>query len=109
MSASRKATNTKPCSRCYSLYEPTVMFFGLTNSPATFQTMMNHIFHPVIAKHKLLGTSICVYMDNIAIPTHTNDNDHTAQLSAMSLPWQLNITYISNWRNVLSTSPVSIT
>jgi len=26
------------------LYEPTVMFFGLTNSPATFQAMMNAIF-----------------------------------------------------------------
>jgi hypothetical protein len=26
------------------LFEPTVMFFGLTNSPATFQTMMNDIF-----------------------------------------------------------------
>ena len=26
------------------LYEPRVMFFGLTNSPATFQTMMNTIF-----------------------------------------------------------------
>ena len=26
------------------LFEPTVMFFGLTNSPATFQTMMNTIF-----------------------------------------------------------------
>ncbi len=26
------------------LYEPTIMFFGLTNSPATFQTMMNTIF-----------------------------------------------------------------
>ena len=26
------------------LFEPTVMFFGLTNSPATFQTMMNAIF-----------------------------------------------------------------
>ena len=29
---------------CYRLFEPTVMFFGLTNSPATFPTMMNHIF-----------------------------------------------------------------
>jgi hypothetical protein len=27
------------------LFEPTVMFFGLTNSPATFQMMMNTIFH----------------------------------------------------------------
>jgi hypothetical protein len=26
------------------LFEPTVMFFGLTNSPATFQMMMNMIF-----------------------------------------------------------------
>jgi hypothetical protein len=26
------------------LFEPTVMFFGLTNSPATFQTMMDAIF-----------------------------------------------------------------
>ena len=26
-----------------SLFEPTVMFFGLTNSPATFQAFMNHI------------------------------------------------------------------
>jgi len=29
-------------------FEPTVMFFGLTNSPATFQTMMNHIFRDLI-------------------------------------------------------------
>ena len=26
------------------LFKPTVMFFGLTNSPATFQTMMNALF-----------------------------------------------------------------
>ena len=26
------------------LFEPTVMFFGLTNSPATFQSIMDHIF-----------------------------------------------------------------
>ena len=26
------------------LFEPQVMFFGLTNSPTTFQTMMNDIF-----------------------------------------------------------------
>ena len=60
----------------YGLYEPMVMFFSLTNSLATFQTMMNHIFHSIIAKHELLGTSIRVYMDDIAIATQTNDQDH---------------------------------
>jgi len=32
------------------LFEPVVMFFGLTNSPATFQTMMNNIFRDMINK-----------------------------------------------------------
>ena len=31
------------CTNC-ELFEPQVMFFGLMNSPATFQTMMNDIF-----------------------------------------------------------------
>ena len=42
----------------YRLFKPTVMYFGLTNSPATFQTMMNYIFWVVIMKHKLWGTTI---------------------------------------------------
>jgi len=55
-----------------------VMFFGLTNSPATFQTMMNHIFRPVIDKHELRGTVIRVYMDDIIIGTRSTIADHTA-------------------------------
>jgi hypothetical protein len=51
------------------LFEPTVMYFGLCNSPAMFQAFMNDIFHPTIAKHDLLGTTIQVYMDDIAIAT----------------------------------------
>ena len=35
------------------------MFFGLTNSPATFQTMMNAIFTQEIAKGWLI-----IYMDD---------------------------------------------
>jgi hypothetical protein len=31
------------------LFEPLVMYFGLTNSPATFQTIMNGIFQGVRA------------------------------------------------------------
>jgi hypothetical protein len=44
------------------LFEPTVMFFGLTNSPATFQMMMNMIFRKEVSQGWL-----SVYMDNIAI------------------------------------------
>jgi hypothetical protein len=51
------------------LFEPTVMYFGLCNSPATFQAFMNEIFCPIIAKHDLLGTAIRVYMDDIAVTT----------------------------------------
>jgi len=46
------------------LYEPTVMFFRLTNSSATFQTMMNTIFCDLIDEG-----NITIYMDNIAIHT----------------------------------------
>ena len=44
------------------LFEPLVMFFGLTNSPATFQTMMNEILKDEIATNKVL-----VYLDDILI------------------------------------------
>jgi len=38
------------------------MFFGMTNSPVTFQTMMNDIFQDLIAKG-----IVVVYLDNILI------------------------------------------
>ena len=60
----------------YGLFEPTVMYFGLTNSPATFQTMMNFIYRDTILKHEPLGTTIRVYMDDIGIATRTNLDDH---------------------------------
>jgi len=60
----------------YGLFEPTVMYFGLTNSPATFQTMMNYIYRDTILKHEPLGTTIRVYMDDIGIATCTTLADH---------------------------------
>jgi hypothetical protein len=48
------------------LFEPLVMFFGLTNSPATFQTMMNDIFRELIAEG-----SVVVYLDDILIFTES--------------------------------------
>ena len=48
------------------LFEPLVMFFGLTNSPATFQTMMNSLF-----KHLIDRGVVVIYIDDIMIFTKT--------------------------------------
>ena len=54
------------------------MFFGLTNSPAMFQMMMNIIFQKEVAQGWL-----SVYMDNIAIHTKKKatetENQHRQQ------------------------------
>ena len=42
------------------LFELTVMFFGMCNSPATFQLMMDSIFGDLIE-----GCIVIIYMDNI--------------------------------------------
>ena len=44
------------------LFEPLVMFFGLTNSPAMFQMMMNDIFKELIDEGFIIN-----YMDSILI------------------------------------------
>jgi len=50
------------------MFEPLVMFFGMTNSLATFQTMMNDIFRDLIAEGIMV-----VYLDNILIFTRTEE------------------------------------
>ena len=50
------------------LFEPLMMFFGMTNSPATFQTMMNDIFRTLIAEG-----IVVVYLDDILIFTRTEE------------------------------------
>jgi Reverse transcriptase (RNA-dependent DNA polymerase) len=42
------------------LFEPTVMFFGMCNSPATFQSMMDSIFKDLIEE-----SIVIIYMDDI--------------------------------------------
>ena len=44
------------------LFKPLVMFFGLTNSPATFQTMMNDLFRELIN-----DSHVIVYMNDIMV------------------------------------------
>ncbi len=43
-------------------FEPLIMFFGLTNSPATFQATMNNIF-----SQELIQCWLKIYMDNLLI------------------------------------------
>jgi len=49
-------------------FEPTVMFFGMTNSPATFQAMMNEILRDLINKGK-----VAVFMDDVLVGTETEE------------------------------------
>ena len=50
------------------------MFFGLTNSPATFQMMMNTIFQAEVMEGWL-----SVYMDDSAIHTKAQDGETEVQ------------------------------
>ena len=49
-------------------FEPTVMFFGITNLPATFQVMMNKILRDLINKGK-----VTAFVDNILVGTKTKE------------------------------------
>ena len=55
----------------HRLFKPTVMFFGLTNSPATFQTMIHAIFTEEIVEGWLI-----VYMDDILVANKDNLQFH---------------------------------
>jgi len=59
------------------LFKPRVMFFGLTNSPATFQAMMNKIFAKEIREGHVV-----VYLDDILIFSN-NIDDHRALVACV--------------------------
>jgi len=50
------------------LFEPTVMFFELTNSPATFQTMMNELLRDLINMGK-----VAVFIDDVIVGMETKE------------------------------------
>ena len=49
-------------------FEPTVMFFGLTNSPAMFQAMMNELLRDIINTGKVVA-----FIDDMIIGTEMEE------------------------------------
>jgi len=49
-------------------FELTVMFFGITNSPATFQAMMNEILRDMINEGK-----VAAFVDDVLVGTETEE------------------------------------
>jgi Reverse transcriptase (RNA-dependent DNA polymerase) len=66
-----------------ALFEPLVMFFGLTNSPATFQTMMNHLFKDFVTE----GV-VAVYMDHILVFTETLSQHYEIVQRVLQILWE---------------------
>jgi len=62
------------------MFKPLVMFFGMTNSLAIFQTMMNDIFRDLIVEGIMV-----VYLDDILIFTRTEE-EH-----AKAIRWVLQV------------------
>jgi len=50
------------------LFEPVVMFFGMTNLPATFQVMMNEILRDMINERK-----VAAFVDDVLVGTETEE------------------------------------
>jgi len=49
-------------------FEPTVIFFGITNSPAMFQAIMNKILRDLINKGKVIA-----FVDDILVGIETEE------------------------------------
>ena len=49
-------------------FEPTVMFFGLTNSPATFQAMINDLLRDLVVEEKM-----AIFIDDVMVVTETEE------------------------------------
>jgi hypothetical protein len=80
------------------LFEPLVMYFGLTNSPAMFQTMMNEIFQDLITEG-----IISVYLDDILI--FTNSLEDHRRITCLVLDRMPSTSSTLGWRNASSRRP----
>src|SRR5579863_7278670 len=79
------------------LFEPMVMFFGLTNSPATFQMMMNTIFQA-----EIMEGFFSIFMDDRVIYTKQRVNETEEQYIARH--WE----YIHRIFNILEANDLYV-
>jgi len=49
-------------------FEPIIMFFGLTNSPAMFQAMMNDLLRDLVVEEKMV-----VFIDDVIVMTEMEE------------------------------------
>jgi len=69
-------------------FEPMVMFFGMINSPATFQAMMNEILRDMINKGK-----VAAFVDDVLVGTET-EKGHNEIVEEMLKKLEENDLYI---------------
>ena len=69
-------------------FEPTVMFFGITNSPAIFQAIMNKILRDIINKGKVVA-----FVDNVLVKTET-EKEHDEIVEEMLKRLEENNLYV---------------
>lgn len=87
------------CVMCYESYEFIVMPIGLTNTPATFCSLMNHIFHAFLDKF------VVVYLNNILIYSKTME-EHLKHLWAVFNTLHAHQLYLNPTKCIFSTQEV---
>ena len=65
-------------------YKPTVMYFGLTNSPATFQTMINDLFWDLINQRDTM-----TFIDDILVATDTEEEHNELVEEVLKRPEEM--------------------
>ena len=69
-------------------FEPTVMFFGITNLPAIFQAIINKILRDIINKGKVVA-----FVDNVLVKTET-EKEHDEIVEEMLKRLEENNLYV---------------
>ncbi|KAF7785180.1 hypothetical protein Agabi119p4_1345 [Agaricus bisporus var. burnettii] len=70
------------------LFEPTVMFFGMSNSPATFSRMMATIFREMIQEGSLAN-----YMDDFIIPAKDDEELEARTIRFLKISEKHNLSF----------------